>query len=120
MDLKEYFEKADGVGVFSTSDKAGVVNSAIYGRPRVEDDGRLVFVMLDRRTRANLCKNPHAIYLFKEDAGYVGKRLYIIRLSETDDPEIVQRYRRGKPIPDGEKVFVAYFELTDVRPLVGG
>ena len=39
MSLAEYFEHVTGVGVLSTADASGRVNSAVYGRPHFIDDG---------------------------------------------------------------------------------
>ncbi len=38
MKLSEYFEKTQGIGVLATTDAAGQVNQAIYGRPHFPDD----------------------------------------------------------------------------------
>ncbi len=54
MDLKTYFEKTRGTGVLSTADGQGLVNAAVYARPRVLDDGSLAFIMRDRLTHHNL------------------------------------------------------------------
>jgi hypothetical protein len=41
MELKDYFENTKGLGVLSTADNHGKVNSAIYSRPHVMEDGSL-------------------------------------------------------------------------------
>ncbi len=43
------------------------MNTAIYGRPHVQGRDEVVFIMLDRRSHANLAENPHACYLFLEE-----------------------------------------------------
>jgi len=74
MDLKAYFENTRGIGVMSTANSDGWVDSAIYSRPHVMDDGLLAFIMRDRLTHSNLQSNPHAAYLFVEQgAGYRGE-----------------------------------------------
>ena len=40
MTLREYFEKAKGIGVLATTDAAGQVNQAIYIKPLFLDNGR--------------------------------------------------------------------------------
>ena len=39
MDLGEYFEKNEGLGVLATADAQGNVDAAIYARPHVMDEG---------------------------------------------------------------------------------
>ena len=41
MELKEYFENIKGLGVMSTADSNGKVNSAVYSRPHFMKDGSL-------------------------------------------------------------------------------
>ena len=54
MDIKDYFEKKKGLGVLSTADGNGIVNSAIYARPHVMEAGSLAFIMRDRLTHKNI------------------------------------------------------------------
>jgi hypothetical protein len=81
MDLKEYFENTKGFGVLTTTDGEGNVNSAVYARPHMMEDGSLAFIMRDRRSYKNLKSNPNAMYIFKADGpGYKGKRLYLTKI----------------------------------------
>lgn len=66
MNLSEYFETAEGLGILSTADSSGRVNSAVYGRPHVIDEETVAFIMAERLTYSNLRSNPSALYLFKE------------------------------------------------------
>ena len=54
MDIRDYFKSKKGLGVLSTADGNGIVNSAIYARPHVMEDGSLVFIMRDRLTHKNI------------------------------------------------------------------
>ena len=63
MTLKEYFNNTNGIGVFSTADSDGKVDSAIYSSPHVFDDGTLAFIMRERLTHLNLQSNPSAAFL---------------------------------------------------------
>ena len=121
MDLKNYFENVKGTGVLSTADSEGNVNAAIYSRPHFMEDGSLAFIMRDRRSHHNLQSNPRAAYLFKEDgAGYKGKRLYITRIKEEKNTELMQSLRRRKNVyEDGEDRFLVFFRLDKEVPLVG-
>lgn len=124
MGLSDYFETAEGMGILATADSDGNVDLAIYARPHVADDETVVFVMSDRLSHANLQTNPKAAYMFIEKAeGYSGKRLYLQKIREEDDAELVQSIRRrkrydqqGEPVSGSSAV---YFKVTRIRPLVG-
>jgi len=123
MDLKEYFENAKGIGVIATASGDGRVDAAIYARPHVMEDGLLAFIMRDRTTHANILANPHAAYVFKEEgSGYQGKRLYLTKVKEEEDAEIIESLRRRSYISDrdrDESKFLVYFKVDSERPLIG-
>lgn len=125
MTLNEYFENAKGLGVFSTADASGKVNSAVYARPHVLNEQEVAFIMADRLNHANLQDNPHATYLFKEDGpGYTGKRLYLTKIrEEKDSPMIEQISRRSYPgiagKYEGKTKFLVFFKIEEVLPLIG-
>ncbi|NLI31827.1 MAG: pyridoxamine 5'-phosphate oxidase family protein [Deltaproteobacteria bacterium] len=124
MNLKEYFEKKKGFGVLSTADGKGRVNSAIYARPHVMEDGTLAFIMPDRLTHRNLRSNPHAAYLFREDEpGYKGTRIHMTRVREETDSALLHSLRRRSYPPEMEESggprFVVLFEIDRVLPLIG-
>jgi hypothetical protein len=97
MGLTNYFETAEGTGVLATADSDGNVDLAIYAHPHMENDETVVLVMSDKLSHANLQTNPKAAYMFIEKAkGYQGKRLYLQKLREENDPELVQSIRRRK------------------------
>ena len=125
MQLDEYFENARGVGVLSTSDAGGKVNAAIYGRPHFMDDRTVAFIARNRLTRANLLANPSAVYLFKEDGSYEGKRLYLTKIKEEKDSPLIGEIRRRKHRDvegkdQAEEKFLIYFNVDKVLPLIGG
>jgi hypothetical protein len=124
MGLTDYFETTEGTGILSTADSDGNVDSAIYAIPHIVDDETLVLVMADKLSHANLQTNPKAIYMFIEKAqGYKGKRLYLQKIREENDPELVQSIRRRKRYSEeGEAVSgssAVYFKVVKTRPLVG-
>lgn len=123
MDLKQYFEEKKGIGILSTADKSGRVNAALYSTPHFMDDGTLAFIMRDRLTHSNLQSNPHAVYLFTESGtGYIGKRLYLTKVSEETDTELLYSLRRRskeKEINPADPKFLVFFKLNTVLPLVG-
>ena len=124
MTLADYFENAKGVGVLSTADETGRVNAAIYGRPHVIDEKTLAFIASDRLTHANLKTNPSAVYLFKENGSYEGKRLYLMMTHEEKDSPLIEVLRRKKrkeyeSADKKESKFLVYFKVKKVLPLIG-
>ena len=123
MTIKDYFENTKGLGVLSTADNHGRVNSAIYSRPHVMEDGSLAFIMRDRLTHKNTELNAHAVYLFREDGpGYNGKRLYLTKVREENDADLIESLsRRSYPSDKDrrESRFLVYYKLDKERPLVG-
>jgi hypothetical protein len=121
MNLNQYFDIAKGLGVLSTADNGGKVNAAIYARPHFMDDGTLAFIMRDRLTHNNLRSNPSAVFLFKEDgSGYHGKRLYMTKVREEQNTELIKTLQRRKykeDIPDER--FLVFFHVDKELPLVG-
>ena len=123
MELKEYFDNVNGIGVMSTTDSSGNVNAAVYSRPHFMEDGSLAFIMHDRLTHKNIRSNPHASFLFKEDgAGYKGKRLYLTKIREEENTALIASLSRRSYTADEESKksrFLVFFKLDKERPLIG-
>ena len=121
MKLEEYFDIKKGIGVLSTADSEGKVDAAIYARPHFMEDGSLSIIMRDRLSHHNLQSNPHATYLFKEEgSGYSGKRLFLTRVREEENTELLESMRRRKSTyGNGEDRFLVFFKLDKELPLVG-
>ncbi|MHC4619751.1 MAG: pyridoxamine 5'-phosphate oxidase family protein [Planctomycetota bacterium] len=123
MNLYDYFENAQGLGVLATADAEGKVDAAVYARPHVIDETTAAFIMRERLTHQNLQANPHAAYLFvQKGEGYLGKRLYLTKLREETDPAMINSLRRRTPRvckPEGSKEYLVYFRIDKIRPLVG-
>ena len=87
------------------------------------EDGSLAFIMRDRLTHKNAESNPYAAYLFKEDGpGYNGKRLYLTKIREEQDTNLIDSLsRRSYPSDQNrrESRSLVYFKLDKERPLVG-
>lgn len=124
MKLSEYFEKTAGRGVLATSDVHGAVNVAIYARPHFVDEETVAFIMADRLTHKYLQSNPRAAYLFMESGEkYVGKRLYLTKIKEEENPALIDKMRRRKaysaPAEDRtEKKYLVYFYIEKILPLI--
>jgi hypothetical protein len=122
MNLKEYFENTDGVGVLATADGDGKVDAAVYARPHIMEDGTLAVIMRDRLTHHNLQSNPRATYLFIENGGgYKGKRLFMTKVREEQDTELLESLRTRQYLDEkDESKFLVFFQLDQELPLVGG
>ena len=120
--LKEYFENTKGSGVLATAGSSGKVDAAIYSRPHFLEEGTLVFIMRDRLTHHNLQSNPYATFLFMEDGpGYNGKRLFLKKVREESNPELIRKIKRRKYTDENEEPkFLVYFTLDKELPLIGG
>ena len=124
MDLKAYFEEAKGHGVLATADASGRVNAAIFGRPHVMEDNSVAFIMPHRLTHNHLQSNPKAAYLFLETGpGYKGKRLYLTKIREEQDTDLLYSLRRRTYSAEKEKQegprFLVFFQVDQVLPVVG-
>lgn len=123
MDLRDYFENVKGIGVLATADAEGKVDAAIYAKPHFMEDELIAFIMADRLTYQNLQSNNHAAYLFKEESsGYKGKRLFLTKVREEKDTELLYSIR-SKRYPsqkeEGKTRFLVFFRVDKVLPLIG-
>lgn len=123
MDLRDYFENVKGIGVLATADAEGKVDAAIYAKPHFMEDELIAFIMADRLTHQNLQSNNHAAYLFKEESsGYKGKRLFLTKVREEKDTELLYSIR-SKRYPsqkeEGKTRFLVFFRVDKVLPLIG-
>lgn len=124
MDLKKYFESVRGTAVLATADSDGKVNTAIYSRPHVYDDGSVAFLMRKKLTHHNLQFNPYASFLFREDgAGYKGVRLHLKKIKEETDSPLIAKMTRGSLSPEEDKAkgpkFLVHFKVEKILPLIG-
>ena len=123
MELKAYFQDTKGRGILATADRNGKVDMAVYAKPHFMDDGMIAFIMADRLTHHNLQTNKHAAYLFMEEGGgYKGKRLFLTKVREEQDTELLyslrsKRYPGGKE--EGKPRFLVFFKIDEVLPLIG-
>ncbi|PLX83079.1 MAG: pyridoxamine 5'-phosphate oxidase [Desulfuromonas sp.] len=125
MQLKNYFENNHGTGVMSTAGRDGNVATAIYASPQILDDGTLAFIMRDRLTHKNINENPYAAFMFIEDsAGYKGVRLYLKKVKEDDNAELIAKMTRQSLSPEEDAAmgpkFIVYFQVEKALKLVGG
>jgi hypothetical protein len=122
MDLEKYFEGVKGTGVLATADSEGRVDAAIYAKPHIMDKETVAFIMADRLTHHNLQSNSQAAYLFREEGpGYKGIRLFLSKLREEEDTDLLysirsKRYSGGKE--EGKPRFLVFFKVDKTLPLI--
>jgi len=122
MTLGEYFDQTTGRGILATADASGKVNAAVYARPYFTDDTTAVFIMAERLTHENVQSNPNAAYLFMEAGeGYSGKRLYLKKIREEQNEQLVSDICRKCDYShyDVHKRHVVFFNVEKVLPLTG-
>ena len=125
MTLRDYFETAKGKGIIATADEKGKVGMAVYARPHFMTEKTVAFIMADRLMHKNLQSNPSSSYLFMEEGPrYVGKRLYLTKLREEKNSDLVNHLRRSgrRPVDESYKQgqrFVVFFKVDKVLPLIG-
>jgi len=124
MTLNEYLQGVTGKGVLATADANGKVDAAIYSKPHIMEDGELAFIMRDHLTHHNIESNPYATYLFIEDGPhYNGIRLFLKKVREDTDPDLIAKMKRRHLPPELDKVkgpiFLVYFVLEKILPLIG-
>jgi len=125
--LMEYFNKSPRTGTLSTADKAGNVDSAVFGSPHMTDEKTVVMGLGKNRTLADLQQNPHAVYLIMEPGAtlmdWKGVRVYLkVRSIVTSGP-VLDTFKAQMAKVAGEDASkmihaVVNFDVTDVRPLI--
>jgi hypothetical protein len=125
MTLKEYFHNTRGTGILATADNEGRTDAAIYSRPHIMDDGSLAFIMRERLSFNNLQSNPHATFLFMEQAAHLkGLRLFMKKTGEDANHELISSMTRRNISPEEDKAagpkHIVYFSLEKALALVGG
>ena len=103
----------------------GKVGTAVYGRPHFINEKTIAFIMADRLMHKNVQSNPHAAYLFLESGDrYVGKRLYLTKIKEEKDSDLIDQIRRRESCPAYDRYrhrikYLVYFRIDKVLPLIG-
>lgn len=124
MELQAYFKEIKGRGVLATADGEGRVDVAVYAKPHFMEDGSVAFIMADRLSHHNLQSNGKAAYLFMEEGPrYRGVRLFLSKIREEKDTELLRTIRRRKYAAErgaGEASrFLVFFRVDKVLPLIG-
>lgn len=125
--LAEYFNKQPRLGVFSTSNREGKVDSAVLGSPQMIDEKTVMVALGKGRTAANLQENPNAVYMImeagKEILDWKGVRVYLRMKDYVMSGPKLDLYKIQAAKIVGEQAVemlhaLATFEVTEVRPLI--
>ena len=124
--LMEYFNKQPRLGTLSTADKAGNVNVAYFGSPRMVDEKTVFMGLGKNRTFANLQDNPHAVFMIMEPGKslpeWKGVRVYLTMNDCQKSGEKLDQIKAAIAEKAGEaaaKMIHASvtFEIKEIRPL---
>ena len=97
------------------------MDAAVYARPHFLDDGTMALIMRHRLTHHNLQSNSHACCMFIEKgSGYKGKRLFLTKVREEEDSELLKSLRHRRHINTEDKSkFPVFFRVDRELSLVG-
>jgi len=125
--LKALLEDPQAIAVLATGDAQGQPNVAVFGSPRLLDDGRLLLALGDNRTWEYLQQNRRAaLMVFKPGAqilSWRGVRAYLeLDHVETEGP-LFQQLLAAVETQAGAMAARAVrraviFEVTGLRPLL--
>ncbi len=125
--LMDYFNKSPRIGTLSTADKAGNVDSAVFGSPRMTDEKTVIMGLGQNRTLANLQVNPNAVFLIvepgKEFMDWKGIRVYLKVQDLATSGPVLDNFKANMAKAAGQEAAdmvhaVVRFSITDVRPLI--
>ena len=124
MKLRDYLEAKKGIGILSTADSEGKLTTAIYSKPHILENSTIAFIMRERLSYHNLQTNPHAAFMFiEENAGYQGIRLFLKKLREDNDPDLIKQMTRRHLTPEEDKQkgpkHLVLFTVDMILPLIG-
>ena len=125
--LMDYFNKSPRIGTLSTADKAGNVDSGIFGSPRMTDEKTVVMGLGKNRSLANLQQNPNAVFLIMEPGAslmdWKGVRVYLKAEKIATSGPVLDTFKAQMAKVAGEEAAkmihaTVSFSVTEVRPLI--
>ena len=128
-ELMELFNNPNRIGILSTSDGKGNVNSGLFGSPRMVDGDAVVMACGDNRSLANMRRNSKAVYLFFEpktnlaDRDWKGARVYLKAEKFEKEGPLLDRFTEEIRARVGDQAAsilttVVTFRIEDIRPLI--
>lgn len=124
--LIDYFNKMPRLGTLSTANKAGKVNVAYFGSPRMIDEKTIFMGCGKNRTFANLQENPNAVFMIMEPGKsppeWKGVRLYLRMTACETSGEKLDRLKTQIAEKAGEaaakRMHAAItFQIEELRPV---
>ena len=93
-------------------------------KTHVFEDGTVAFLLRERLTYHNVQENPYVTYLFVEGGtGYSGIRLYLKRIKEDNDSDLIARMTRSGLSPQEDKAkgpkHLVHFKIEKILQLIG-
>lgn len=125
--LMDYFNKQPRIGVLSTANKDGKVDSAVYGSPQMIDEKTVVVATGKNRTFSNLQENPYAMFLIMEPGAEImdwkGIRVYMKMKESATSGEMLDMIRSQITKIAGEEAGKMIYatitlEIIELRPLI--
>jgi hypothetical protein len=125
--LMEYFNSQPRIGILSTADNTGNVDSAVFGSPHMTDEMTVMMGLGQNRTLTYLQQNPHAVFLRvepgKEFLDWKGVRVYLkVKELATSGPMLDTFKDQMTKVAGEEAANMVHaavsFEVTEVRPLI--
>ena len=126
-ELMEFFNKQPRLMTVSTADKAGNVNAAYFGSPRMTDEKTIVMGSGANKSLSNLKENPKACFLIMEPGESVpdwkGVRIYVTMTECAESGPKLEEIRAAIAQRVGaetaKKMIHAAltFQVSQVRPL---
>jgi hypothetical protein len=88
------------------------------------NDGTIAFLMRERLTYRNIVENPHAACMYLEHGGgYQGIRLFLTKVCEDNNPELIARMTRRHLSAEEDKAkgpkHLVLFTVDKILPLIG-
>ena len=125
--LMEMFNRQPRIGALSTANKAGDVNTAVFGSPQMTDENTVVMAIGNNRSLENIIENPKAVFIFMEPGAspveWKGARVYLEAVAINTEGDLFDQLKEKISRVAGEhsaKMMHALirFNITDVRPLI--
>ena len=125
--LMEYFNTNQArLGTLSTANKAGKVDVAHFGTPRMIDEKMIVMGIGQNRTFANLQENPNAVFMIMDPGEappeWHGVRIYLTMTECQTSGETLESIRSEIAKVAGEEAAkmihaAVIFEIQEIRPV---
>jgi hypothetical protein len=127
QELMKLFNKYPRIGALATANKAGDVNAAVFGSPRMVDENTVVMGIGENRTFRNLQRNPKAVFIVMEPGETVtdwkGARVYLEAVDMETEGAFYDESKQSIAQAFGQKAAemihaAIRFKITEVRSLV--